>query len=49
MSELGQIVCKNIILTLVHMLVVLCELFINPWTYITLRCRLRFDDFKVST
>jgi hypothetical protein len=28
MSELGQILCKNIILPLVHLLVLLCELFI---------------------
>jgi len=36
-SELRIIVCKNIILTLVHLLVLLCELFINARTRINLR------------
>jgi hypothetical protein len=38
MSDLWQIVCKNIILTLVRLLVLLCELFINAQSLITLRC-----------
>ena len=37
MSKLRHTGCKNIILTLVHYLVLLCELFINTLTWITLR------------
>ena len=32
-----QIVCKNIIVTLVHLFILLCELFINARTRVTLR------------
>jgi hypothetical protein len=37
MSELRKIVCKNIILTLVHLLALLCELFVNARTWVTLK------------
>jgi hypothetical protein len=32
MSELRQTMCKNVMLTLMHLLVLLCELFINART-----------------
>jgi hypothetical protein len=37
MSKLWHIGCKNIILTIVHLLVLLCELFINALIWIILR------------
>ena len=37
MWQLWQNVCKNIILTSVHLLVLLSELFINERTSVTLR------------
>ena len=46
-SELWQIACKNIILTLVHSVALLCDLFINAQTWITLRLSKKFltSDF----
>jgi len=42
MSELWQIVYKSIIFMLIHMLLLLCQLFINAWTLnnfkIIIRC-----------
>jgi len=49
MSQLWLIVCKNIILTLVHLLVLLYEFFINVRTWITLTLSLIDRNFNILT
>ena len=48
MSELRKIVCKNIILTLVYLLVLLRESFVNARTWVTLKMENMFTKQKAT-